>query len=250
MWRRTLDQLGLQSAQSDQSQQRRRAAAGLVARAGARASGRHAARARRRDVSCRIPRDVIQAIDAATGDLIWEYKRELPDDLDEVPSRARHQPQPRDLRQPDHRHQRRRLRLRARCADRASWPGRRRSSTTAERRAADLRPDHRATARSFPGRGCESEGGPEACVITAHDAKTGQGTLAHAHDSEARRAGQRNLGRHSLRAALARRHVDGAELRSRAESDVHRHVGDVAGAEVHARRQRQDSTSITTRRSR
>ena len=27
------------------------------------------------------PRDVIQAIDAVTGDLIWEYRRELPDDI-------------------------------------------------------------------------------------------------------------------------------------------------------------------------
>jgi alcohol dehydrogenase (cytochrome c) len=35
--------------------------------------------------------------------------------------------------------------------------------------------------------------------------------------SRARRAGQRNLGRRAARAALARRHVDGAELRRRAE---------------------------------
>ena len=27
------------------------------------------------------PKDVIQAIDAASGDLIWEYRRELPDDV-------------------------------------------------------------------------------------------------------------------------------------------------------------------------
>ena len=27
------------------------------------------------------PRDVIQALDAATGDLIWEYRRDWPDDL-------------------------------------------------------------------------------------------------------------------------------------------------------------------------
>ena len=29
------------------------------------------------------PRDVIQAIDARTGDLHWEYRRDLPDDIDE-----------------------------------------------------------------------------------------------------------------------------------------------------------------------
>ena len=27
------------------------------------------------------PNDVIQAIDAATGDLLWEYRRSLPDDV-------------------------------------------------------------------------------------------------------------------------------------------------------------------------
>ena len=29
------------------------------------------------------PRDVIQAIDAATGDLLWEHRREVPEDIDE-----------------------------------------------------------------------------------------------------------------------------------------------------------------------
>ena len=29
------------------------------------------------------PRDIIQAIDAGTGDLLWEYRRDLPDDLDD-----------------------------------------------------------------------------------------------------------------------------------------------------------------------
>ena len=29
------------------------------------------------------PRDIIQAIDAVTGDLLWEYRRDLPDDLDD-----------------------------------------------------------------------------------------------------------------------------------------------------------------------
>ena len=59
------------------------------------------------------------------------------------------------------------------------------------------------------------------------------------HDSQARGAGERNVGRYSLRKALARRRLDGAELRSRAEPRVRRHVGHLARAEVHARRQRQ-----------
>ena len=29
------------------------------------------------------PRDVVQAIDAATGDLIWEHRRDRPDDLED-----------------------------------------------------------------------------------------------------------------------------------------------------------------------
>src|SRR5690606_3748219 len=32
------------------------------------------------------PGDVIQALDAATGALIWEYRRELPEDLDDYVS--------------------------------------------------------------------------------------------------------------------------------------------------------------------
>ena len=54
------------------------------------------------------PSDYIQALDAATGDLRWEYKRKLPEDLSKfLPSRAQYQPQSGDLREPDHRHQRR-----------------------------------------------------------------------------------------------------------------------------------------------
>ena len=62
------------------------------------------------------PRDVIQAIDAVTGDLIWEYRRDRPDDLADYmigslidTNAARGPPQPRHLRPPHHRHQRRRV---------------------------------------------------------------------------------------------------------------------------------------------
>ena len=34
------------------------------------------------------PRDVIQAIDAVTGDLLWEYRRDRPDDLDDYVAAA------------------------------------------------------------------------------------------------------------------------------------------------------------------
>ena len=67
----------------------------------------------------------------------------------------------------------------------------------------------------------------------------GQGALAQAHDPETRRARRRQLGRRARRAALARRRVDDPELRPRARPRLRRHLGHGAGAEVHARRQRQ-----------
>ena len=64
------------------------------------------------------PNDVTQALDAETGDLIWEYRREIPDDiaryvggLNTVNRKRRH------LGPVDHRHRQRRLRLRPRYAD-------------------------------------------------------------------------------------------------------------------------------------
>ena len=94
-------------------------------------------------------------------------------------------------------------------------------------RQADLRARLRARRRS---RGLRDHGARR---------RDRQGALAQAHDPEARRAGRRNAGATSRRRALARRLVDGAELRSRAEPHLRRHVGHLARAEVHARRQRQ-----------
>ena len=165
------------------------------------------------------PSDVIQAIDAATGDMLWEYRRTLPDDLGEVLPGSGDQPQPRDLRQHDHRHERRRLRLRARRAHGQAALGNARSSTTRTRRAADVGPDHRATARSSPAAAASRRVGPTACVITAHDARPGASSGGARTIAEARRAGRRNLGRHAVRGALARRQLDGAELRPGAEPD-------------------------------
>ena len=84
------------------------------------------------------------------------------------------QPQPGDLRQPDHRHQRRRLRVCARRADRQACLGnadRRLSENAAQR---DVRPDHRRTARSSPAAAASRKAGRTRCVITAHDAETGK----------------------------------------------------------------------------
>ncbi len=65
------------------------------------------------------PNDVIQALDAVTGDLIWEHRREIPDDLGEYLNRAlaANNRNKCDLRQPHHRHERGRPSRRARRAD-------------------------------------------------------------------------------------------------------------------------------------
>ena len=120
------------------------------------------------------PRDVIQAIDAVTGDLLWEYRRPRPDDLEEfvAPSLAeanRNVAIYGNL-------------IIATSADdyvfaldagsgRLAW----------ETRVLDYRrhPAHQtsgpiiANGKVVSGRGCMPEGGPEACVVTAHDALTG-----------------------------------------------------------------------------
>ena len=120
------------------------------------------------------PRDVIQAIDAVTGDLLWEYRRPRPDDLEEfiAPSLAeanRNVAIYGNL-------------IIATSADdyvfaldagsgRLAW----------ETRVLDYRrhPAHQtsgpiiADGKVVSGRGCMPEGGPEACVVTAHDALTG-----------------------------------------------------------------------------
>ena len=120
------------------------------------------------------PRDVVQAIDAVTGDLLWEYRRPRPDDLEEfvAPSLAeanRNVAIYGNL-------------IIATSADdyvfaldagsgRLAW----------ETRVLDYRrhPAHQtsgpiiADGKVVSGRGCMPEGGPEACVVTAHDALTG-----------------------------------------------------------------------------
>ncbi len=118
------------------------------------------------------PSDVIQAINAKTGDLIWEYRRTLPEDLTKffpVPSINRNI---------------------------AIW-GNYIIDTSADDFAFALDATTGALAwqtkildyqkgaqetsgpiiangKVISGRGCEPKSGPEACVITAHDAKTGR----------------------------------------------------------------------------
>ena len=120
------------------------------------------------------PRDVIQAIDAATGDLIWEYRRDRPDDLDEII--------PLGLSEINRNLAIYRNLIIDTSADgfvfaldaetgRLVW----------ETQIVDIRknPVHQtsgpiiANGKVISGRGCLPKGGPDACVITGHDALTG-----------------------------------------------------------------------------
>ena len=121
------------------------------------------------------PRDVIQAIDAVTGDLIWEYRRDRPDDLAEYMIGS----------------------LTDTNRNIAIWGGliidtsgddhifaldAKTGELVWETQVLDYRV-HPANQTSGPivadgkvvsGRSCAPKGGPHACVIVAHDAATGE----------------------------------------------------------------------------
>jgi alcohol dehydrogenase (cytochrome c) len=119
------------------------------------------------------PLDVVQAISAATGDLIWEYKRKLPEDLNKfIPFPAIN----------------RNFAIYGNTiidtsADDFVYALDTESGKLVwETQIADY---HKLAAQQtsgpiiangkiISGRGCEPAAGPEACVITAHDAKTGK----------------------------------------------------------------------------
>ena len=112
MWRRTLNSWGYSPLQDITAEQRPHSADGVDARTRAWPPGGHAPRARRRDVLPQPPRrrrshrredrrsEMAVPSEAARGS-----RQVLPG--------ARHQPEPGDLREPHHRHECRRLRLRA-----------------------------------------------------------------------------------------------------------------------------------------
>lgn len=118
------------------------------------------------------PNDITQAIDAATGDLIWEYRRGVPDDVGDYFPAA---PTNRNL--AIHGYY-----ILDNGAD--GW------AYAIDARTGELAwethiLDYRAGAKNssgpivvngkvISGRSCEPEGGPEACVITAFDAMTGE----------------------------------------------------------------------------
>ena len=91
----------------------------------------------------------------------------------QVHAGLRHQPQPRDLRRHDHRHQRRRLRL-SRSTSKTGALAWETKILDYQKGAQQTSGPIIANGKVISGRGCEPEGGPDACVITAHDAKTGK----------------------------------------------------------------------------
>jgi len=118
------------------------------------------------------PFDITQAIDAVTGDLIWEYRRRVPDDVGEyfpAPGTNRNIAIYGNL-------------ILDNGADGYAYAI---DAVTGQLAWESLILDYRAGAKNssgpiivngkvISGRSCEPEGGPEACVITAFDAKTGE----------------------------------------------------------------------------
>ena len=118
------------------------------------------------------PGDVIQAIKADDGTLVWEYRRQLPPDL------RNYFPVP-DIR--------RNLAIYGRFLISATGDDYvvaldlQTGKLAWETRVLDYRKGGQQTSgpivadgRVISGRGCEPEGGPDACVITAHDPMTGR----------------------------------------------------------------------------
>ena len=121
------------------------------------------------------PRDVIQAIDAVTGDLLWEYRRDRPEDLTEYIITPLSEGN-------------RNLAIHGNLIIDTSTDGYVFAVEAATGRLAwetrildyKVHPAHQtsgpiiANGKVVSGRGCIPKAGPEACVITAHDAGTGE----------------------------------------------------------------------------
>ncbi len=120
------------------------------------------------------PRDVIQALDAVTGDLLWEHRREVPDDIAKHVF-AGHSTNNRNIAIYDN------LIIDTSMDDHVFALDAKTGDVVWDTQILDFR-THPATQSSGPivaggkvisGRSCMPRGGPEACVIVAHDALTG-----------------------------------------------------------------------------
>lgn len=118
------------------------------------------------------PNDLVQAITASTGDLVWEYKRELPDDLGKffpVPAINRNLAIYGDLI------------IDTSSDDHVFGVNVKTGRLVWETQILDYKKGAQQTSgpiiangKIIAGRGCEPEGGPDACIITAHEAKSGK----------------------------------------------------------------------------
>ena len=121
------------------------------------------------------PRDVIEALDASTGDLIWEHRRDRPDDLADHLSRAQMDAN-------------RNLAIYGATIIDTSTDGHVFALDAAtgellwDTEILDYRRDPVtqtsgpiiANGKVISGRSCMPTGGPDACIIAAHDAVTGE----------------------------------------------------------------------------
>ena len=155
-------------------------------------------------------------------------------------SERRHQPEHRHLRPLHHQHQRRRVRLRTRRRDGRDRVGTQIFDCT-EISALHSSGPIIADGKVISGRSC---GRPEACVIVAHDARTGEELWRRRTIPAPGEPGDETWGGVPFE---ERRHVGtwmppsyDHEL-PRAAPGLPGHIGDGAGPEVHARRRRQSA---------
>ena len=120
------------------------------------------------------PRDVIQAIDAVTGDLLWEHRRSRPADLDDYVAASLSEAK-RNIAIYSN------LIISTSADDYVFALDAETGQLAWETEILDYtkNPAHQssgpiiANGKVISGRGCMPEGGPEACIIAAHDAETG-----------------------------------------------------------------------------
>ena len=121
------------------------------------------------------PADVIQAIDAVTGDLLWEHRRDVPDDIGEYVFNTLWQNNRNlaiygsliiDTSADDH------IFALDAATGELAWETKILDYT--ENPATQTSGPIVANGKAISGRSCMPAGGPEGCVITAHDARTGE----------------------------------------------------------------------------
>ena len=122
------------------------------------------------------PRDIIQALDAETGDLIWEHQRDRPDDLDDYMMAGGLNETNRNIAIHGE------LIINTSMDDHIFALHAETGAVVWDTEILDYRvnPANQtsgpivAGGKVFSGRSCDPRGGPNGCIITAHDAVTGE----------------------------------------------------------------------------